>query len=104
MPLHTDVYQRAPPLPLCRYTGGTPLLVYQAANGSVMPGAPGPTIRQCVGRQSLVRFCNRSKLKVGRLFSVHLHGAASTAQYDGWADDITNDGFCKDYLYPSKCV
>jgi hypothetical protein len=38
----------------------------------------------------------------GRPFSVHLHGSASLAPYDGWAEDSTCFGESKDYVYPNN--
>eukprot|EP01125_Pyxidicula_operculata_P021236 TRINITY_DN8103_c0_g1_i1.p1 TRINITY_DN8103_c0_g1~~TRINITY_DN8103_c0_g1_i1.p1 ORF type:complete len:918 (+),score=188.84 TRINITY_DN8103_c0_g1_i1:101-2755(+) len=35
-------------------------------------------------------------------FSVHLHGSASLAPYDGWAEDMTFTGQYKDYHYPNN--
>jgi hypothetical protein len=40
-----------------------------------------------------VRFCN----KASRPTSVHLHGSASVSPYDGWAEDTTPPGECKEY-------
>lgn len=84
-------------------------------NGSV----PGPTIRVPVGHESLVRFknllnsetgyfkgsfnpCLPNNARKGRPFSVHHHGAASLAPYDGWAEDETCYGEVKDYVYPNN--
>ncbi|KJH72973.1 multicopper oxidase family protein [Aliterella atlantica] len=61
--------------------------------------APGPTIKQRRDRQSVVRFINNS---VGTPTSVHLHGMASLPQYDGYAEDFTNPGQYKDYIYPNN--
>ncbi|APX00739.1 bilirubin oxidase [Arthrobacter sp. QXT-31] len=33
--------------------------------------------------------------------STHLHGSASLPQYDGYANDLTGLGYCKDYQYPN---
>ncbi|MCL6751173.1 multicopper oxidase domain-containing protein, partial [Nostoc sp. CCCryo 231-06] len=60
---------------------------------------PGPTIKQTKNRQSVVRFINNS---VGTPTSVHLHGMASLPQYDGYAEDLTNPGQYKDYIYPNN--
>eukprot|EP01121_Diplochlamys_sp_Union-15-3_P001467 TRINITY_DN1126_c0_g1_i1.p1 TRINITY_DN1126_c0_g1~~TRINITY_DN1126_c0_g1_i1.p1 ORF type:complete len:598 (+),score=93.81 TRINITY_DN1126_c0_g1_i1:66-1859(+) len=59
---------------------------------------PGPTIKICKNRQSVVRFIN--ELTSG--ISVHLHGSASLPPYDGWADDVTEPGQYKDYVYPNN--
>ncbi|HEY9780369.1 MAG TPA: multicopper oxidase domain-containing protein [Leptolyngbyaceae cyanobacterium] len=61
--------------------------------------APGPTIKQQMGRQSVVRFINNS---VGVPTSVHLHGMAALPQYDGYAEDLTAPGYYKDYVYPNN--
>jgi FtsP/CotA-like multicopper oxidase with cupredoxin domain len=61
--------------------------------------APGPTIKQRQGRQSIVRFINNS---VGVPTSVHLHGMASLPQYDGYAEDLTPPGYYKDYVFPNN--
>ncbi|KAG2441979.1 hypothetical protein HYH02_009772 [Chlamydomonas schloesseri] len=83
-------------------------------NGSV----PGPSFRVLKGRQTLVRFNNRltpANLtgtpftefhpceggRSGRPISVHLHGSASLAPYDGWAEDTTCGAETKDYYYPN---
>lgn len=60
--------------------------------------APGPTIKQRLGRKSVVRFINNS---VDTPTSVHLHGMASLPQYDGYAEDLTPPGYYKDYLFPN---
>ncbi|KAG2440724.1 hypothetical protein HXX76_003581 [Chlamydomonas incerta] len=87
------------------------LLTY---NGSV----PGPSFRVLKGRQTLVRFNNRltpanltgtpfsefhpcEGTRSGRPISVHLHGSASLAPYDGWAEDTTCGAETKDYYYPN---
>ncbi|KAG5178679.1 hypothetical protein JKP88DRAFT_273957 [Tribonema minus] len=117
---HMDVYQtmtlRATPLDLfagarteptlsaavdsCRPEGYkfTEFYAYTSpANGAAVPG---PVHKNCAGRQSVVRFCN--DLPNNYDFSVHLHGAASSANYDGWAEDRTHNQFCKDYFYPNN--
>ncbi len=63
--------------------------------------SPGPTIKQRVGRQSVVRFINNS---VDTPTSVHLHGMASLPQYDGYAEDLIAVGSYKDYIYPNNLV
>ncbi|KAF2013474.1 hypothetical protein BU24DRAFT_351291 [Aaosphaeria arxii CBS 175.79] len=60
--------------------------------------SPGPTFRVEKGRESVVRFINRSPND----FSVHLHGSYSRAPFDGWAEDVTKPGQYKDYYYPNK--
>ncbi|KAG2484028.1 hypothetical protein HYH03_017118 [Edaphochlamys debaryana] len=100
-------------LGLCGKGQLTKLLAY---NGSV----PGPTFRVTKGRQTLVRFNNKltaAKIsgtpfvshppcdalgREGRPISVHLHGEASLAPYDGWAEDETCGGESKDYYYANR--
>jgi FtsP/CotA-like multicopper oxidase with cupredoxin domain len=99
-------------IPVCKKFPGTWFLSY---NGSV----PGPTIRMPTGHESVVRFNNKIKYKTGffkesfspclanngregRPFSVHFHGSASLAGYDGWAEDETCFGETKDYVYPNN--
>ncbi|KAF1949470.1 Cupredoxin [Byssothecium circinans] len=60
--------------------------------------SPGPTIRMERGRESVVRFINNATLAN----SVHLHGSYSRAPWDGWAEDLTQNGQYKDYYYPNK--
>ena len=99
-------------IPSCKQYPGTWFLSY---NGSV----PGPSIRMPSGHESLVRFNNKINYKTGyfkesfspclankgregRPFSVHFHGSASLAGYDGWAEDETCYGETKDYVYPNN--
>ncbi len=98
-------------IPACQNYPGTWYLAY---NGSL----PGPTITMPTGHESLVRFNNKIELigpysgtyepcteengREGRPFSVHFHGSASLAPYDGWADDETCYGETKDYVYPNQ--
>lgn len=93
-------YSDSNPSDICRPEG------YQSTDGFFLYGsatvphfAPGPTLKGCLGRQSAVRFENRAT--IGPI-SVHLHGAASVAAYDGWADDTTATGFAKNYFYPNN--
>ncbi len=96
----------------CKAHPGTWYLSY---NGSV----PGPTIRNPVGHESLVRFKNQINTvtgyfkgsynpclpvngRSGRPISVHFHGSASLAPFDGWAEDETCFGEIKDYVYPNS--
>lgn len=99
-------------LPSCKTFPGTWMLAY---NGNV----PGPTIRVAAGHESLVRFKNQLNTvsgyfkenynpclsvnnRSGRPISVHFHGSASLAPYDGWAEDETCFGEVKDYVYPNN--
>lgn len=79
----------------------TPVLGY---NGMV----PGPTIS--VERGTRVHLRVRNGLagihhtssdghEDGLVLSTHLHGHASLPEYDGYADDLTRPGYCKDYIY-----
>lgn len=36
--------------------------------------------------------------RTGRPIAVHLHGSASLAPYDGWADDVICTGEAKEYV------
>jgi len=94
----------------CKTQPATWFLSY---NGSL----PGPTIRIPVGHESLVRFKNMINYatgffkgsfspcignRKGRPISVHFHGSASLAPFDGWAEDETCYGEVKDYVYPNN--
>lgn len=96
----------------CKNFPGTWFMSY---NGAI----PGPTIRMPVGHESLVRFKNMINTntgyfkgsynpclpvngKIGRPISVHFHGSASLAPFDGWAEDETCYGEVKDYVYPNN--
>jgi FtsP/CotA-like multicopper oxidase with cupredoxin domain len=66
---------------------------------------PGPTIS--VAQNTRVKLRVRNKLPaVHPLFghpfatSTHLHGSASLPQYDGYASDLTQPGWYKEYEYP----
>lgn len=77
----------------------TPILGY---NGIF----PGPTISLDRGTKAVLRVRNRLPAQHpldGHALSTstHLHGSASLPQYDGYASDITNPGFYKDYRYPN---
>ena len=107
-PVQARVFDQS--LPGCQNHPGTWFLTY---NGSV----PGPTIVMPTGHESLVRFNNKitpggplgfdfhpcdGEGRKGRPFSVHFHGSASLAPYDGWADDNTCFNETKDYVYPNN--
>ena len=71
-------------------------------NGEV----PGPTFQVTKGREAVVRQVNNLPQRHPTLnytpwTSVHLHGSASLPEYDGYASDITNPGYWKDYRYPN---
>jgi FtsP/CotA-like multicopper oxidase with cupredoxin domain len=99
-------------IPGCKSLPATWFMTY---NGSV----PGPTIRVPSGHESLVRFKNLINANTGyfkgsfdpclpvnnrngRPISVHFHGSASLAPFDGWAEDETCYGEVKDYVYPNN--
>ena len=96
-------------IPSCRNFPATWFITY---NGSV----PAPTIIQPSGHESLVRFNNKiqnhftsdfspclpNNKRKGRPISVHFHGSASLAPFDGWAEDETCTSETKDYLYPNN--
>jgi len=77
----------------------TPILGY---NGSF----PGPTIEVNQGERIKLEMDNVLPLfhpQWGYRLdtSTHLHGSASLPQFDGYANDITGRGMCKDYEYPN---
>ena len=77
----------------------TPILGY---NGIF----PGPTISLDQGTKAVLRVSNKLPATHpidGHVLatSTHLHGSASLPQYDGYASDVTNRGFYKDYYYPN---
>jgi len=92
----------------CKNFTGTWFLTY---GGKI----PGPSIVGPTGHESFVRFNNKIGTKFiiksyapcigkrsGRPISVHFHGSASLAPFDGWAEDITCRGETKDYVYPNN--
>lgn len=96
-------------IPACRGKTGTWFITYDG----VMPG---PTIIQPAGHESFVRFNNKiinrfksdfspclpGRKRQGRPISVHFHGSASLAPFDGWAEDETCVSETKDYVYPNN--
>ena len=64
---------------------------------------PGPTFDVERGRPCVVRQINQlpatHPLGHAANTSVHLHGAASYPQFDGYANDLTYPGYYKDYHY-----
>lgn len=67
---------------------------------------PGPTIDAQQGRPSVVRLSNdlpssHPVLRYTPDASLHLHGSASLPQYDGYASDLIQRGYYKDYVYPN---
>ena len=93
-----DLFQDDP----CRpgdYEGTFGFFLYGSLSAGIGHYFPAPTIKNCHGRQGAVRFenlANRAPI------SVHLHGAASVAPYDGWADDVTEVEYAKNYFYPNN--
>jgi spore coat protein A, manganese oxidase len=70
-------------------------------NGSI----PGPLIRQKLSRQSSIRFNNllgKDADNHNICTAVHLHGMASLPQYDGYAEDLIQPDYYKDYYYPNS--
>jgi FtsP/CotA-like multicopper oxidase with cupredoxin domain len=77
----------------------TPILGY---NGTF----PGPTIKVNQGDRISLMMDNVLPLLHPQWgyrldTSTHLHGSASLPQFDGYANDLTGLGFCKDYEYPN---
>jgi spore coat protein A, manganese oxidase len=68
---------------------------------------PGPTIELDQGTKAVVHMRNRMPKNHPQwnhhllAASTHLHGSASLPQYDGYASDVIQPGFCKDYHYPN---
>ena len=67
---------------------------------------PGPVVRVRQGERVKLRVRNHLPAlhpQFGHPFntSTHLHGSASLAQFDGYADDVTPPGDYKDYWYPN---
>jgi len=68
--------------------------------------APGPTIKVRQGRRAILRVENKlpaihPALGQKTTTSVHLHGSASLPQFDGFANDLTRNGWVKEYHYPN---
>lgn len=77
----------------------TPILGY---NGTF----PGPTIKVNQGERITLEMDNVLPMfhpQWGYRLdtSTHLHGSASLPQFDGYANDLTGLGLCKDYEYPN---
>lgn len=77
----------------------TPILGY---NGTF----PGPTIKVNQGERISLMMDNVLPLLHPQWgyrldTSTHLHGSASLPQFDGYANDLTGLGQCKDYEYPN---
>lgn len=67
---------------------------------------PGPTINIDQGTEAVLTVRNQLPPKnpvygTPTGTSTHLHGSASLPQYDGYANDVTEPGFKKDYHYPN---
>ena len=90
---------------------GTRLMGYDGST-------PGPTHVMAAGHEGVVRFNNKlngtffalgekpcvggASGRTGRPTSVHFHGSASLATYDGWAEDTSCGGESKDYVLPNN--
>ncbi|KAK3720181.1 hypothetical protein LTR37_004005 [Vermiconidia calcicola] len=75
--------------------------IYPDLNPSHMVGyngmAPGPTFFVDRGRETIIRYLNKGN----QISAVHLHGSATHAVWDGWAEDDIGPGQWKDYYYPN---
>ncbi|MFI7579399.1 multicopper oxidase domain-containing protein [Kocuria kalidii] len=125
-PFRTPFVQAPVLQPLARTTDpadGAPVHHYvvteRAADAQILPRAglttpilgyngifPGPTISLDRGTKAVLRVRNQlppTHALDGHVLSTstHLHGSASLPQYDGYANDVTNPGFYKDYYYPN---
>ena len=60
--------------------------------------SPDPIIKQRQNRESLVRFINELDTPT----TIHLHGMASLPQYDGYAEDLIQPNYYKNYIYPNN--
>ncbi|MEM9567197.1 MAG: multicopper oxidase domain-containing protein [Cyanobacteria bacterium P01_E01_bin.34] len=106
--LNVQILPEGPTTELWVYLGARP-------DGSLCPW---PVIRQKGGilpegvivppdeeqRQSVVRFVNRlGKDRDGNPIctSVHLHGMASAPEYNGYAEDLIQPDYFKNYVYPN---
>ena len=59
--------------------------------------APGPTYIIERGHETIIRCLNKGT----QSSAVHLHGSATHASWDGWAEDEMQVGQWKDYYYPN---
>ena len=59
--------------------------------------APGPTFVVPRGHETIIRALNQGSLSA----SMHLHGSATQAVWDGWAENGLETGQWKDYYYPN---
>lgn len=94
---------------------GLPLLTDMLAYDGKIPG---PTIRVMRGVQTLIRFTNHINCNLTTMtpmtnvtgpfaynhegISTHVHGSASLAPFDGWAEDFIAACQYKDYVYPNN--
>jgi spore coat protein A, manganese oxidase len=92
-------------------------LIQRQVNTQILPGVnttlwgynglvPGPTIKVQQGRKTVVRQINglpsrHPTLRYTPHTSTHLHGSASSPEYDGYANDVSYPGQWKDYHYPN---
>ncbi|RPB24590.1 Cupredoxin [Terfezia boudieri ATCC MYA-4762] len=119
-PTYTNKFSVALPIPpelpiLATYTppSGNPVDFYEITitpftkqlwpdlNATTLVGYngmyPGPTIRATRGREIVLRLINKGDSTA----SLHLHGSATVAPFDGWASDTMVVGQFKDYYYPN---
>ncbi|KAH7108533.1 bilirubin oxidase precursor [Auriculariales sp. MPI-PUGE-AT-0066] len=124
-PVYTEIFQHALPIPpiavpLTSYTNTTTnttidyyeleiksftAQTYPASQGFQATDyvgyagiAPGPTFHIEQGRETVVRFINKSNSSS----AIHLHGSFSRPMWDGWANDVVPPNFYKDYYYPNR--
>jgi FtsP/CotA-like multicopper oxidase with cupredoxin domain len=69
--------------------------------------APGPTISIDQGTHSVLTVHNQLRsthpvFGTPTSTSMHLHGSVSLPQYDGYANDLSEPGYRKDYLFPNR--
>jgi FtsP/CotA-like multicopper oxidase with cupredoxin domain len=93
-------------------------VIQRAGRAAIAPGvtttvfgyngiAPGPTIKVLRGRRSVLRVRNHLPelnplANTEFTTAVHLHGAASLPQFDGYASDVIPPGFFKDYHFSNS--
>eukprot|EP00953_Heterococcus_sp_UTEX-ZZ885_P026890 14485-Heterococcus_DN1.PRE.1 len=82
----------------CRPAGYEFTGIWSYSNPTNGAHTPGPTHKNCFGRQTVLRFCS----EVPRPTVVHLHGSPSVSPFDGWAENTEEAGNCKDYFYPNS--
>ncbi|KAH7089363.1 bilirubin oxidase precursor [Auriculariales sp. MPI-PUGE-AT-0066] len=105
-PVYTEIFKNPLPIPpvaleIQPFTAQT----YPASQGfgpTTYVGyggiAPGPTFHIDQGRETVVRFINKSNSSS----AIHLHGSYSRPMWDGWANDLVPPNYYKDYYYPNR--